>query len=247
MKSGTTVLYEFICEHPNVAAASEKEIHFFSLVPFRGSDWYLSHFTPNKGQITGEASPTYFHVANTPALPMSIKEFAPDIKLILIIRDPVERAISHFFHYVTVNKIEKLEQMGINRFFERNFESGLKQTSDLDYYMHDILSFSCYTRKYLTFVKVFGRENILVLNNSDLVLTPQKTMNKTFTYLGLEPITSSEFSKFRYSTGSSVNALHPELLKKLGNFLYPDFKQFCALTGIYYNPLHLAESTAEAI
>ncbi len=118
MKSGTTVLYDFICSHPRVQKATEKEIHYFSLYPYEGEKWYLDHFSGDSEMVYGEASPTYFHVANTLSIPRSIKEFSQDIKLILIVRDPVERAVSHFFHYQKINKIQALIDCDINKFLD---------------------------------------------------------------------------------------------------------------------------------
>ena len=57
MKGGTTALYDFICEHPNVLAAKQKEIHYYSLYPYKGRDWYLEHFPErDDGVVCGEAS-----------------------------------------------------------------------------------------------------------------------------------------------------------------------------------------------
>lgn len=235
MKSGTTVLYDFICEHEAVNRAKEKEIHYFSLYPYRGMDWYLDHFKPEEGKIFGEASPTYFNVAYTPAIPHTLKSMMPDVKIILIVRDPVERAISHFFHYQKVNKLDLLADYTVDKFFARPFEEALKRTTAVDVYLHDALSFSCYFRNFLGYKNVFPKKQILVLHMRELRLIPQQVMNRVFDFLELPTIQSEEFSRFKYSTGSSLSAANSETLAKLKRFLYPDYQRFCDIAGIEFN------------
>src|SRR6185312_12729174 len=97
MKGGTTILYDYIRTHPKVIAGKSKEIHYFSLYSDRGAAWYLEHF-PDRAEdvLSIDASPTYFDVAHTAAIPGFIKDAVPDARVLLIVRDPIERAISHF-------------------------------------------------------------------------------------------------------------------------------------------------------
>lgn len=234
MKCGTTVLYDFICMHPHVSKAALKEIHYFSLYRSNGEDWYRNHFNKTTDEITGEASPTYFHCAFTPELPTAIKTAHPRAKLILIVRDPVERAISHFVHLQIINKVPELIATDINDFFARPFESAVSQTSSIDYYLHDVLSFSCYQRRMLTFLQVYDRSEILVLSNSDLLMQPRRTMSRVFDFLGLEPFETETFTEVRYSAGAMIERVNLQTFEKLSKFLYPDYKRFCDTTGLTY-------------
>lgn len=107
-RGGTTSLNHYMRAHPNIHFnTDENEIHFFDLNLNRGEKWYLAHF-PDESQlarwrardgaaVTGDSSPYYlFH----PLVPERLKAFAPDAKLIVLLRDPVERAISHYHHSV---------------------------------------------------------------------------------------------------------------------------------------------------
>ena len=116
MKGGTTILYDFITSHPQVNKATYKEIHYFSLFYDKGDEWYSEHFN-NNGLLNGEASPTYFDLATTATIPNMIARHNQDTKVIVILRDPVERAISHYNHLVKINGMTKLEEMGPERFF----------------------------------------------------------------------------------------------------------------------------------
>jgi len=102
-KCGTSTLIEFISAHPNVAGIknqerSYEEIHFFSYNKkyALGIDWYRSRMPfSNEKQITLEKSITYFTNENSPS---RIHSFNPQIKLILMVCDPVKRAISGYLH-----------------------------------------------------------------------------------------------------------------------------------------------------
>lgn len=231
MKGGTTALYDFICLHEKVEPAKNKEIHFFSLNLHEGIEWYLTHFPNFHDKISGEASPTYFDIANTKTIPLLIKKYFPNTKIILIVRDPIERAVSHYFHLCKVNKIEELINLDINDFFLEPFENAIKQTTSKLFYLNQILSFSCYYRKFLYYNSVFG-ENILVVSNADLKLFPYETMEKVFIFLDLDPIESIKFKEFKYSSGSNTNILTNKIRSKLESFLYPDYELFCKKTGI---------------
>lgn len=97
-KSGTTSLYEHLAQHPAILPSSKKEIHFFDTKYYKGRRWYRSHF-PSKYQlqqkITGEASPSYLFY---PGAARRIHQHLPDAKLLVLLRDPVNRAISSYYH-----------------------------------------------------------------------------------------------------------------------------------------------------
>jgi hypothetical protein len=97
-KGGTSSLYSYLCTHPEVWPATKKEVHFFDNHFSETEEWYRSHF-PSRlklkltGRITGEASPYYlFH----PLAPRRMADVAPKAKLIMLLRNPVKRAISHY-------------------------------------------------------------------------------------------------------------------------------------------------------
>ncbi|MFM6205694.1 sulfotransferase domain-containing protein, partial [Planktothrix sp.] len=96
-KGGTNSLYHYLCKHPQIVAATQKEIHFFTLNYEQGLNWYQSQFPPEadgKQILTGEGSPYYlFH----PLVPQRLYESFPNTRLIVLLRNPVDRAISHYY------------------------------------------------------------------------------------------------------------------------------------------------------
>ena len=95
-KAGTTYLYSLLSEHPQVFLSSPKELHFFSLHYQKGLAWYQDQFKfAATDKCCGEITPYYmFH----PLASKRIRKHLPNVKLIVLLRDPVERALSQFFH-----------------------------------------------------------------------------------------------------------------------------------------------------
>jgi hypothetical protein len=103
-KAGTTSLFGWLSEHPFVEPACKKEVHYFDYNHFRGEDWYRTHFplqadrerfTAEHGRpfITGEASPSYL---SHQWAPRRLAQLVPNAKLLVAMRNPVDRAYSQF-------------------------------------------------------------------------------------------------------------------------------------------------------
>ena len=235
MKGGTTILYDYLSTHPRVVPGASKEIHYFSLYSDRGPEWYLSHF-PDRDEcvLSIDASPTYFDVAYTPAIPGFIKTVAPNAKVLLIIRDPVERAVAHFNHLKLVSHKDSFKDVDINEFFSRSLEGCYSKKTLYDEQLDHILTFSLYYHKFLWYTHVFGRKNVLVVTNTELGNNPTETMQRIFKYCGLEWVPSSLFGVHRYVTGSDVRHLEASVGERLARILYPNFKNFCVAAGLPY-------------
>jgi hypothetical protein len=96
-RGGTTSLYDWLTSHPDVLPASQKELHFFDGKNYnRGMRWYRSRFPiARKGKITGESTP---HMLYNPLSPRRAAALLPPTtRFIVLLRDPVERAISHYW------------------------------------------------------------------------------------------------------------------------------------------------------
>ena len=96
-RGGTTSLYDWLTSHPDVLAASQKELHFFDGKNYdRGMGWYRSRFPiARRGKITGESTP---HMLYNPLSPQrAAAMLPPTTRYIVLLRDPVERAISHYW------------------------------------------------------------------------------------------------------------------------------------------------------
>jgi len=116
MRSGTTSLANYLGSHPEIYVARDKELHFFDYRFDRGLSWYAAKFSQAKrGQAVGEASPTYMYV---PECARRIADTLPNVKLLAILRNPVDRAYSHYW----LERARTRESM--------DFESALAAESD---------------------------------------------------------------------------------------------------------------------
>jgi hypothetical protein len=95
-KAGTTSLHHQLLQHPGIILPQQKELHYFSLSFHRSTRWYAGHFAQARpDQLVGEVTPYYlFH----PHAPEWIARLLPQVRMIVLLRDPVERALSGYFH-----------------------------------------------------------------------------------------------------------------------------------------------------
>jgi len=97
-RGGTTSLFHYVTQHPQVQRAVTKEIHYFDLNFSKGLSWYRAHFPRvSHGLMTLDVSPYYiFH----PEVPRRLKAVLPEAKFVVLLRNPVERSHSHYWHMV---------------------------------------------------------------------------------------------------------------------------------------------------
>ncbi len=246
MKGGTTVLHENLCKHPEVTSGLTKEIHYYSMYHHFGKKWYDEQFPENDSTYTIDASPTYFTSLRTTQIPELIKNDYPNAKIVIILRDPVQRAISHFNHLQLINKVESLVDMDVNEFFEQDFKRVLTPTNEKEWYLNQVIEGSNYYYPYQIYKNVLGSKNILVLLNDDLKKSPIETMNKLFDFIELEPIQLDLFKKVRYSHKPEKLKVTKDTFAKLESFLNPSYKTL--LTTLNIKPVvELQELTTEQI
>ncbi len=235
MKGGTTILHDYICTHPKISAGTQKEIHYFSLFYDKSDEWYANHFTNVKSGIrTIDASPTYFDCCNTSLIPRLIRAYCEDPRVILITRDPVERAISQFVHLKVTTKAPALQNVDIDEFFSQDFDEAFRQNTTMGYYLHQILNFSLYTRKFITYRQEMEPHQFLVLDNKTLRESPRAVMERTFEFLGEDYVDNKVFGVVKHSNGSGINQISLKTYNRLAEFLYPDYKHFCHQAGIKF-------------
>lgn len=105
MRSGTTALSAYLRAHPEVFVSRQKELNFFDTYFDRGIEWYAKWFEDAKGfAAVGEATPSYMYAEEAGARMGSV---LPDAKLVVMLRNPVDRAYSHFW----LNRSRGLEDL----------------------------------------------------------------------------------------------------------------------------------------
>lgn len=177
-KAGTTSLYRVLKRHPEVFMPETKEVNFFFYEDRyrRGLDYYRSYFrdVPPGVKMLGEASPGYIcH----PRCPDRIVQVLPDIRLIVTVRHPVERAYSQYW--------DNLRHLEADHRFEDALEYALKpdyEPGKLGYFSRG--TYVQYLRRY---VERYGRERLLVLVFEDLRKDPVAYYRRCFEFLGVDP------------------------------------------------------------
>lgn len=210
MRGGTTSLYSYLSEHPCIGPAYMKEVHFFDVHYAKGLYWYRSQF-PSAIQkyyserkqknsfLTGEASPYYlFH----PYAPQRIKKTLPHVKLVVLLRNPVERAYSHYSHEVAGRHETLSFEEAIEREEERIGPEREKLARDEQYVSFNHRHFSYLARgKYVDQLKlwldVFPREQLLILKSEDFYADPATSLAQTLEFIGL-PTTGLKQQKNEY-------------------------------------------------
>jgi hypothetical protein len=175
-RSGTSFLFHYLCRHPNVRKPLMKEIHFFDLNFAKGMRWYQAHF-PFKGKeiITGEASPYYLFYPDTPK---RVAAFLPGVKIIILLRNPVDRAYSHYRH-------------GLKEGWETlSFEEALDQedTRIKNKPGHQRFSYTSrgiYADQLIKWSEYVPLSEMLILKSEQLFSNPGDTLRKTQNFLEL--------------------------------------------------------------
>jgi hypothetical protein len=198
-RGGTTSLFKYLMQHPQVIGIPGKEIHFFDYQFYKGVRWYKSSF-PSKAKtdrqekalrkrvITGEASPYYlFH----PHAPRRMAEIIPDVKLIVLLRNPVDRALSHYHHEISIKKETLSFEEAIDREEERLNGEVEKMLTDDSYrsfnHQHfSYLSRGIYVDQLIAYERYFDQDQMLILRSEDFFSDTQTTYDRVTDFLGLE-------------------------------------------------------------
>ncbi|MFY0673650.1 MAG: sulfotransferase domain-containing protein [Bacteroidia bacterium] len=235
-KGGSSALYKFICEHPKVKRAFIKEPHYFSGRHKTDSlNWYRALFPLKQANtITGEASPSYI---THPLSPLRIKDLLPQAKLILIVRNPVERALSNYFHSVKYNR----EDLSIEKAFARpiaDFELEYNKMRDNDgyhsqfYYRHGYIHKGFYDFHLANWYMHFAKEQLLVVENNELLNEPEKVYNKVLDFLELEPFRPDAFNKVNVGSTKKVDE---GLKEELAQYFETSNQRFFEMIGKTYD------------
>jgi hypothetical protein len=182
MKSGTTYLNKLLNTHPQIFMCTPEEPSYFveqhdlrrlwpkawDLGFWRDEDCYLSLFeAADDAVFVGEASTSYTKRIVAPGVPERIRRFNPDARFVYVMRDPVQRTISHYWHMVR---------------FHAEKRPMLEAIKAHPHY----LDTSHYARQLLPYLDLFGPERVFTLTFDELTQSPRVTMSRLFAWLGLD-------------------------------------------------------------
>jgi hypothetical protein len=229
-KAGTSSLLEYLNWHPDVAPSELKEVDYFSFHYARGPRWYRSHFPPAAaGRQTGEASPSYLY---DPRVPARVAAALPRVPLIALLRDPVERAISHYHH----ERKRDLEPLSLEEALDREEErigaerdAVLAGTEERPVRMRhwSYADRGLYADQLERWFEHFPRERVLVLCAEQFFDQTAETYARVLDFLGLSAWAPEEFPVMNANPSA---APPPEVRARLEHrFAEPNERLFALL------------------
>jgi hypothetical protein len=173
-KCASTWLYDVLLDHPQVRLSGSKEIDFFSYHYGRGYQWYERQFEINPGgRVCGEISPSYLIAAD---VPQRVQAYAPEARILVSLRDPVERAISNHRHEARLGNFD-----GPNL----SFEAGLKNNP---LYIEQS-RYGTHLRRWLNY---FDRSAVLIVFQEDILDDPGRVAQEVYRFLDVDPAHQSK-------------------------------------------------------
>ncbi|VEP13522.1 Sulfotransferase [Hyella patelloides LEGE 07179] len=213
-KCGTSSLYNYLSYHPQILLSHKKELDFFGHNFNKGIAWYLAHFPTicdRNNLLTGEATPNYLRF---PQIATRIKATCPNTKLIILLRNPVDRAISWHYHKIntglTTGSLEDAISQEIKQ-LENLDETELMQGG---YRKIDNIFSSFYYYQLKAWMEHLPREQFLILKSEDFYSNTAMTMKAIFNFLGVNFQELEEYSKVNVGFYKQVDSAVRETLKQ---------------------------------
>ncbi len=243
-KAGTTTVAKVLSSHPDVFVSKIKEPHHFIMennpyapgflyvrldVVKDQSDYLNLYKNAAAFRYRCDASTSYLQYFNAAT---NIKKKVPAAKIIIILRNPIERAFSQYFH----NRRLKAEPIDT---FEDALDAEEKRKKDNFFRHYFYKDTGLYFDQVKNYIEVFGNENVLVLFYEELNSCPKSFYSKIFNFLGISSISNISYSLYE-NRGDKINyqSFMVKFYRKLkDNFLFYCFYKI--LKKIFYRPLSL--------
>ena len=196
-KGGTTSLQKLLEQHPGVYLPPCKEVHYFSLHAQQPARWYAAHYgEARRGQRRGDITPFYlFH----PDVPARIRLLLPQARMIVLLRDPVERALSQVFH-ARRHGFEALEVAEALAAEPERLGSG----NPYSFQKHSYVARSRYLEQLDRYEALFPKRQLLVLKSEDLFSNTADVWEQIQRFLKLRSIPLPALPRANAGSGEAV-------------------------------------------
>lgn len=245
-KAGTSSLYAWLTGHPDVVAAREKELHYFDRrIATEPIERYRADFPPEatldklrlerrRTIVTGEATPVYlFH----PSVPALVSRHLPAVRLIAILRDPVERAVSQYWmEFNRDNETRSLEEAlaaEVERTAPEFDRIELGEQPGRFFWTATYAARGDYADQLQRWLKFFPRDQLLLVTFEDLVAAPESVYRSTLTFLGVD-VDAAPIPALRAERVGSKQPTDPATLALLRERFAEPNRRLAELTGIDY-------------
>ena len=232
-KAGTTALYSYLRRHPAITGPAWKEVSFFDRHYARGAAWYRGNFPLRRdGRVVGEASPSYlFH----PLGPERVAALLPDVRAIALLRNPADRAYSHYQHEVALGREPLTFEEALEREDERLDGEVERMLADPGYFSHAWWNYTyrargLYAEQLERWFAALPRERVLVLESSELADRSRETYARVLEFLGAPPhqletyprVFDREYEPMRAETRTKLADAYAEPNRRLYELLGRD-------------------------
>ena len=225
-KAGTTSLYHYLNEHPQVEMSSQKEPDYFSdkAIHKQGMyygknrvntlDKYESLFVQKESVVYGEGSVSYLFYDNVAE---DIKKYNPNAKIIIMLRNPIERAFSHYLMDYRLGLIsDSFENIITKKSKHKNAHLFYQQYIEVSKYANQI-------QRYLDF---FEKENIFFIDYEDFKKNVSKTVCQLYSFLNISTEfaadTNAKYNTFTMAKNKVIRLIYSFVfLRKILTFLFP--------------------------
>jgi hypothetical protein len=205
-KCGTTTLYDLLVTHPNIHPAYQKEVHYFDRYYNKGLIWYRANMprrserraAEKRGEpfLTGEAAPSYIY---HPLAAERAHRLLPGAKLVVLLRNPVERAFSHYHKEIgredeTLSFEEAIaqEEMRLEGKYDKVVQTG---NHSHNWWHYSYKNRGHYAEQLQRWYKLYPRENFLILKTEDMAADTPGTVNEVCRFLGIEENKITDFPR----------------------------------------------------
>lgn len=199
MRAGTSSLFKHLARHPNLHRALRKEIDFFSNDFELGTRWYRAHFSSRfSTRLNFEATPYYLYHPHAARRAASV---VPNAKLIVLVRDPVGRAVSHWEHMVRLgfeslsftDAIER-EESRIAAGWSELVQERVARSREVERYSYVARGY--YAAQLDAWAEHFPRSSFLVLRFEDLIADTASVLSRIGSFLGVAPFDASSMRNY---------------------------------------------------
>lgn len=234
-RTGTTALYDYLTKNRFGYRAPHKELHFFNKYYHKGLLWYRGNFPTlfhkfylenilHKKIIAGEATARYLH---DPLVAKRVFDSIPNIKLIVMIRNPIERAFSHYRRQYEKDNESRTFETVVEK--EIAYLSSRNTTFDDDnldeyserFFIAPYLGRSLYYEQLQIWLKYFKKKQILLLKSEDFYREPLNSLDKAYSFLGTKNYNKHAKLKIKKNAGGYKIPLNSSTEQKLIDFFKP--------------------------
>jgi len=238
-KCGTTSLYNYLLRHPTIVPATKRSIKFFDHGPNwdKGLMWYRAHFpfapgrtAPPARPLVGECTPSYLvH----PLGAQRVHTATPDARLIVLLRNPVDRAYSAYHHQSRKGREPLSFEAALDQEAERVGDEYRRLAADPNfvahgYRLHSYVGWGRYVEHLEPFLRIFKRERILILLTEDLAADSAGVLAQVHEFLGLPAVHLPDYP--RLNTGR-YESLEPRIRARLVAAFEPYNARLASLIG----------------